>query len=446
MSNSVQHTLLIFICCLSSWAQAENTQTATKTVWTLEDFVNDSMERSDSVLEGDLTYQKYQGAYSEKKAVFLPTMNATASAVKSGGPPLTVYNGTSTSLVSSDQSYTNTKVNLSANLFNGLQDAANLKAAGHDREQYRFSLADARYTQVENAIEAFFALLQYESDERNYLKEIETNEKSLKEIENRVRIGSGRVTEVISMQSTIATNRLDLADTQSSLLQQRVKAARLLKIDDTQLKLSYGEARCQPEKVNSLIAKMDPEKRADLKATKEASASLEESLKSNKGKLLPTVDMSSSYTITDNETPSQQGSYNVSLTLTIPFPYSFEKNAQIDQAAKSYALAQAQQEEKRQNLERDRAEIVRQLQADLDQLQRLKEARGYSEKNVEAMKQDHRSGISTYSDVLTAVTSHQEILRKFDRAVLELDLDCYKALIWSTDENQLLQSIKGDKI
>ena len=425
--------------------QARAQDPATK-AWTLDEFVKKSVESSQTVEVKKLTYEQNDAAVDEKSSAFLPTVNATASSYKSGnenGIADTGQNITSSSL---NQAYTQTKVNFSANLFNGLQDSSNLKAAKHQRTGAQLNWADARYTQVANSIEAYFAVLQYESDLKNQQKEIEINEQSLKETQRKLRYGGARKTEVISLQSTIATNKINMVATQSSLNQGRLTALRLINLGDEPLQLKYEPGRCGAENIQSIIARMDPKKRADYKALGATTDAADATLSATKGKNFPTIDFTTSYVLSDSQAISQQGSYNMALTLTIPFPFGFESRAQVAQAAKSLAIAKMNQEKSLLDLQQSRDGLIRQLLDDLANIKSLAEAKILNEQNVKAMKEDHRSGISTYSDVLSASTTYQQTIRQYDKAVLQLDLDCYRALVWSADENQLLESFKGESI
>lgn len=417
--------ILVLGGLLAPPAQAQNAGQ----VLTLDQFVKLSVGASQTVEVNKLTGEKSEDIVDEKKSAFLPTLNATAEVLET-----------------KDTSITQTAVNLNANLFKGFQDTATLKAAQKNRDQAKLNWSDSRYQEVDTALQTFFSLLQLESDVRNQQKEIEINEQNLKEAQRKLQYGGARKSEVISLQSNLANYRLSLIETQTSVNQTRVKAFRALGIESDNFQLQYANARCKIENINSIIAKMDPVSRADYKAQSAGVEASEQSLKAAKGKNLPSLDFTSSYILSDSQSNSQKDEYNVGLTLTIPFPFGLEKKSQVSQAAKDFAIAKVNQEKTLLDLKQAKLQLAKQLNDDVASIQALAEAKKLNEENMKAMKADHSSGLSTYSDVLDASSTYQQTLRKYDKALLQLDLDCYRALVWSADESQVLNSLKEESI
>ena len=403
----------------------------------LADFVTRSIEKSDTVTSQNFTYKKSEAAVREKRAAYLPTLNASVGATQS---PVTGSSTTASGLFSSNANYLTSQVNINANLFRGFQDSKAIEQAVFQKDQNNYLLKNIRYTQVSDAVAAFFAVIEDESDVANYKLELETNRAILKDTQARAKSGIVRQTEVINLQTTIANSEIDLATAEATLATDRIKAARLLGDQNQQVQLAYGSPTCSASSVVDIASKASAIDLPDFQATRANTEAQKRALDASKGQNLPQLDFSSSYILTDSRSISSAGNYTLGLTLTIPFPFAQTAAAQIEENSVAYSLAQFQETTKKRDLEQTRSTLVQQVQADVAQFEKLKTAVKISERNVVALKQDHKSGLSTYSDVLSGSSTYQATLRRKDRAALQLDLDCYKAIVWSAGEFQTLNS------
>lgn len=409
--------------------------TTAPTVWTLPSFVRQSVDGSDSLQQQRITVEKNGAIERERTAQFLPALSATAEGVTAGGGQNAIINNTIVP-TATEQSSWNSKLNLTQNLFNGLQDLKRLRAARASTSQSRATLVETRRAQIESSLRTFFALLADQSDLENEKKEIEFNEKSLGDTRSKIRSGAARPTEAITLESTIASNKIDFATTSADLAQQRETARRLLGADGD-VSVDYQPGHFRPAEITKLFRKLDLEARADLRAQKANTEAALQTAGAAKSVMAPKLDLGGSYVMTDSQVNSQKGQYNVAVTLTVPLPFGMEKRAQVEEAAKDYALAEKQEAQKRRDLELDRQQLVRTIEANVEQINRLNEAKELGRKNVQALKKDRAVGLSTYSEVLAASSSYQQIVRKADRALLDFELNCFRALIWSAGEDEL---------
>lgn len=399
----------------------------------LEDFVNKTIEVSRNVQSQKVTLDKSQDIVAEKQAAFLPTLSATVGTYK---------NGTSlSSTVASD--YSQSKLNLSLNLFNGMQDKASLSAAKNAMSENTLLLADVKYRSVVAAMESFFTLLQLQSDAINQQKEIDYNLVSLKEAERKLSFGGARKTDVITLQSAIASNKILLSETLKSLNQEKIKAARLIAKEMTEFSINHVAGKCNLEMTTNALDLFSSKNRSDYRAKIADSESQLQLIETVKAKGRPTIDFTTGYVVADTLPTNQKNSYDMSLVMTIPFSMGPEKKSLIEQASKNYQISKIAADQTLNNLEQEREQLLAQLKDDKNLIQLLAESKILSIKNVEALEQDHRSGLAAYSSVLDAASSYQQVLRKYDRAVLQLDLDCYKAIVWSANDGEWLQRIKA---
>lgn len=406
--------------------------------WTLSQYLQKSLETSESVTDQTLATQKARAALDEQQAAFYPTISASAQSSKTD----TIGNPPHAQVVNSNIR-TQTAITLSQNLFNGFRDNDSYNSAAAVAAQNEFLLQNVKRTQIQNAIDEFFTIMQYQSDIENLRKEIAFNEQSLKTTQRKIRAGNARQTQAINLQSTLAANHLELTNTEALLIVERNKVARQLKIDTTTLSFHHVP-KFDPTKADACLNHLDVNGREDLLAQRANTQALAAQLGVAQAVQLPKLDLNASFIPTDSQTsPTLKDQYTVTLALSVPLPFGAQKRAQIAQSRLALEMAQKAETEKILDLDLQKAQLIDGLNADVSQLQMLEESTKFSNQNVEAIRSDHKVGLASYNDVLVAFSNYQQVIRQYDRAKLSFERDCYRALAWSQDPEQLIPNIKG---
>ncbi|OYZ24372.1 MAG: hypothetical protein B7Y39_01570 [Bdellovibrio sp. 28-41-41] len=426
-TSSLATLLIVTTLVVSTYAQT----------FTLKSFLVKTLEKSRVIEVENANLKKLDDTVDGQRSGFLPDVNATVQYTTVGNQQsqTPIYNQTING--------TSTKINLSQNLFNGLKDLNNLEAANHSRDAQVYKLQETRKSETESALSLFFKLLQYQKDIENQKQEILLYEKNLTDLKTRVQSGSARQNEVINLEATIANSRIDLATSENSLKLAQAQAAAVLRDEDSNaVSVSLKKFSFSFEQTKSLVAKMDTNTRAELKSLSATVQSKENNIRVQKGSYSPSLDLSGSYLVNSSDTNTNQNTYTAGVVLTIPFPVSVKKSSELSKARAEKAIAEIELEKKKDDLQKERAQLIQNLQNNVKQIELLKNAKALNKSNVDSLGRDHRSGLASYSDVLNASITYQKTLQKYDRAVLDFELNCYHALLWSSDVESIISGIE----
>lgn len=426
-TSSITTLLIVTTLAVSTYAQT----------YTLKSFLVKTLEKSRIIEVENATLKKLDNTVDGQRSGFLPDVNATVQYTSVGNQQ------SQTPIYNQAISGTSTKINLSQNLFNGMKDLNNLEAAKQSREAQIYKLQEARKSETESALSLFFKLLQYQKDIENQKQEILLYEKNLTDLKTRVQSGSARQNEVINLEATIANSRIDLAASENSLKLAQAEAAAVLRDEDSNaVSVSLKKFSFSYEQTKSLVDKMDPNSRAELKSISANVQSKEDNIRVQKGSYSPSLDLSGSYLVNSSDTNTIQNTYTAGVVLTIPFPVSVKKSSELSKARAEKAIAEIELEKKKDDLKKERAQLIQNLQNNVKQIELLKNAKALNKSNVDSLGRDHRSGLASYSDVLNASITYQKTLQKYDRAVLDFELNCYHALLWSSDAESIVSGIE----
>ena len=161
-------------------------------------------------VQKELTIQADETMTQAKGALF-PTVTGSYTFLNQPSP------GTSTGSSIYPSSQNTMKVTADQPLFRGLRDFAALRQRKYlVGAQFNSYLAAARQLFYDLST-AYYNVLAYEADKRNYQLEIEVNLKRLKELEGFFKIGRSQLTDVLTFKSNIASLEAQLAATQGQV-------------------------------------------------------------------------------------------------------------------------------------------------------------------------------------------------------------------------------------
>jgi outer membrane protein TolC len=397
---------------------------------TLEEFVAKYLENSYSVDLKKLTNEAGAEKLKQAKSVYYPEADAIISTSKTDKLSGTVSTSTDTNLV------TKSYLKITENLFNGLKDRETIEYNKKLLSKYNFDLKTTELSEVLSAVEIYFNYFKAQRDLENIKKEIDFNNKSLVEMRKKMMAGNASRTQVISLQSTIATNEVDLAEAIATLKTIVISATKYVGINLEDKKVDYPVFKYKIEDVANIQSLLKTEDRPEILAQKENSSALLHEAQAIKAVRLPTLDLSGSYYLSDNSKySSTKDYYSVGLTLTIPFPFGDSKSSQINQALIDYNSSLVTEKQKLQDLDKEKDVLIATIVSTSNQMIALKNAVSISEENVRLLKKDYQMGLSSYSDYLTATTSYQQMVRKFDKMAIDFEYLCHKAMLWNGKNN-----------
>jgi len=383
---------------------------------TLDDYFNAALSRSEVVASQAESIRQAEEHYKQATSALLPTVNGVAS--YTWQEPLSVATpSTSTTLLSYQPLV---KLTATQPLFRGFREFAALRQTQALLNAQNDDYLNARVQLFKDVVQSFYNVLSIEQDLRNYDAEIKQDLDRETELNARVRIGRSRVSEVLTVQSTISALRA-----QVELLQGQLKVAR-----ETFAFLSGLDAATPLRDTEVLPEKLDPlddylarlALRPDVKAGQKRFAAAQENVNVAKGADLPSVDLNGNYYL-DRPGVLKDVNWDVQIALTVPI-YA----GGILQSKTREALSQRTQAELTESqISRQAGQEIRSLYEsvvyDRSQLEALEKANDAARANYEAQQRDYRLGLVTNLDVLQALTASQESQRALDRARYAAKLD-----------------------
>lgn len=398
---------------------------------TLDDYFNAALSRSEVVASQAESIRQAEEHYKQATSALLPTVNGVAS--YTWQEPLSIATpSTSTTLLSYQPL---AKLTATQPLFRGFREFAALRQTQALLNAQNDDYLNARVQLFKDVVQSFYNVLSIEQDLRNYDAEIKQDLDRETELNARVRIGRSRVSEVLTVQSTISALRAQVESLQGQLKVARETFAFLSGLDATTPLNDTEALPNQLEPVDTYLARLAL--RPDVKASQKRLAAARENVSVAKGANLPSVDLNGNYYL-DRPGVLKDVNWDVQIALTVPI-YA----GGLLQSKTREALSQSTQAElTASQVSRQAGQEIRSLYEsvvfDRSQLTALEKANEAAQANYEAQRRDYRLGLVTNLDVLQALTASQESQRTLDRARYATKLDYLRLQVSAVRRTGLL--------
>jgi len=386
---------------------------------TLEECFQAALKRSEKVgVQDELLVQTKEGKTQAIGGLF-PTISGTATYLHQPSPA---------ELSATSPADQNT-VKLSADqpLFRGLREFATIRQKDAQVGMQKFALQDAARQLFYDTTTAYYNVLALESDKNNYLNEIDVNNKRLKELQNFLRIGRSRLSEVLTQKANISSLEAQLMNTRGQLENAKEILAFLTGLDRDLILQDTGDMSDDSKPLPYYLAKI--EDRPDIKTAAESVHIYDEGISIAFGQHLPSIDLIGDYYPVKPGTQAQQNvNWDVQLVLSMPIFEGGVIQSQVRQATSVERQYELQLSQVRRSAEQEVRQFYDNFAADKTQVQKLDETVDLSKRNYEAELQDYRNGLVTNLDVLQAITTwqdaerasaHQKFVMKLDHTKLE---------------------------
>ncbi|PWU14262.1 MAG: hypothetical protein C5B49_13435 [Bdellovibrio sp.] len=389
-----------------------------------------AVHRSETIdIQKELVEQSTEVRDQAQGALF-PTISASGSWMHLNTP----NNGNGNPLFLSDQ--TTTKVTLDQPLFRGMKEYAALHQTKALLESQKMSLKNSLKQLFYDTATAYYNVLALESDEKNYLLEIEINRKRLRELEHFLRIGRSRETDLLTFKANIASLEAQVAATRGQLDAARAILAFLTGWNPT-TELTDEEKSSPPVTLEKALHTIDD--RADVKAAEKTAEAYHENIRIARSGHFPTLDFVADYFI-DRPGFDRFQVWDAGIQLNIPIFAGGIVQSQVRQAtsvAKQYELNLSAV---RRTAEQEIRTFHAAVAADEKQLDRLAEAVALSKQNYEVEERDYRNGLVTNLEVLQAINTYQDGQRQLARLKITSQTDALKLQAATGGRNEIQQA------
>jgi outer membrane protein len=405
-----------------------------------------AVHRSEVVeIQGEILVQAHE-ADSQAWGAVLPTLNTSFTFLQQETPRsltgATIFPATqNTGKLTFDQP-----------LFRGLRDFAALR-----QRKFLVSAQEGAYLNAAKQLfydvsTAYYHVIVYQADERNYKIQIELNRKRLVELESFFKIGRSQLTDVLTFKANINSLEAQLEMIRGQLEAAREVLAYLTGWDRStplrdQERLFSGPNESGPESeregssvppsagdVQKYLGKID--QRPDVRLALDQVKANDEGIPIAFGAHLPSLDLIGNYYFFR---PGAISDVHWDLQLAVSFPI-FQGGvvqSQVRQAssvARQYSLALSQS---RRLAEQEIRTFYDAVEADRKQVVKLVELVEVSKKNYETELEYYRRGLVTNLDVFQAMTTYQDAVRQMDHLRVQYYSDGVKLLASSGQRPEL---------
>ena len=403
---------------LLSWLPVFAVDAATPAL-TLDDYFAAALKRSEVVATQTELIRQAEERAKQASSALLPTVNGVASYTWQESLPA----GTAVTSNTLLDRQPLAKLTATQPLFRGFREFAALRQTrallGAQDDDYQ----QARVQLFKDVAQNFYSVLSSEQDIANLDEEIRQNQVRERDLQERVRIGRSRSSELLNVQSTISTLRAQREQLQGQLSITRESLAFLSGLDST---TALRDSEVVPQTLEPLIDYLARlERRPDVQAGKKRLAAGQENVAVARGAHLPSLDLNGNYYL-DRPGNLKDVTWDVQLALSVPIfaggsLQSKEREAQSQRTQAELSLEQL----RRQALQEIRS-LHQGVLSDQSQLQALEKATDIARKNYAAQTRDYRLGLVTNLDVNQALTAYLENQRAADRVRFTMKLDYLK--------------------
>ncbi len=323
----------------------------------------------------------------------------------------------------SPSSQTNLKFTATQPLFRGFRDFAALRQKKFLEGAQVYAILNLARQLFYDVSTAYYNVLGYIEDEKNYNQQIEVNKKRLKELEGFYKIGRSQLTDVLTFKANIASLEGQLEVTRGQLEVAKEILAFVTGWDRNISLLDQEPEVKNSESVEVYLSKL--EDRADIQnAVLNAQAS-HEGVAIAWGQHLPSVDLIGDYY------PARSGAlqdvnWDVQLALTLPIFQGGVVQSQVRQARSVSSQSSLILSQARRTAEQEIRIFYDNLVADRRQLFKLSELVKVSKENADTEVKYYRNGLVTNLEVLQAITTYQDAQRLLDHQKYKVKMDATK--------------------
>lgn len=417
MKRNLAVTLVLAVGFLASAVATVRPAVAAEAL-TLDEYFAAALERSEVVATQVELIRQAEERHTQANSALRPTVNGVASYTRQDPIPA---GDLSTSTSPNRQSLA--KLTATQPLFRGFRDFAALRQTqallGAQNQDY----LGARTQLFKDVTQNFFTVLSIEQDLKNLDEEINQNLDREKELNSRVRIGRSRISEVLSVQSTISTLRAQVEQLQGQLSAAREAFAFLSGLAPTTLLRDTESLPANLEPLDEYLARL--ELRPDVKASQQRLSAAQENTTVARGAHLPSLDLNANRYL-ERTGNLKDSNWDVGIALTVPIYAGGLLQSKVSEAVSQRTQAELSASQVRRQAEQEIRSAYQSVVFDRSQLDALEKATESARKNYEAQRRDYRLGLVTNLDVLQALTAFQENQRAQDRARYTTKLDYLK--------------------
>jgi outer membrane protein len=376
-----------------------------------------AVKKNETVADQSELIEQAGEKQSQALAAILPTLSATGSYLVQETP----QDAAASSIFPSTQP--SIKLTLTQPIFRGLREWSGLRQTNRLKEAQDFQKkAVVRDLSIDVA-SGYFDILSIEQDKKNLKTQLALFEKRIHELNERIKIGRSRLTEVLTVKANLNTIKSQLKQLKGQLIAARESFTFLTGID-SHTTLDEVDLELAPiAPLQTYLKKM--EDRPDLKSADLAYKAAQDATSIARGAHFPSIDLNGNYYFI-RFGGQQNVHWDVQAVLTVPLfngggIQSKVRETYSQEQQKYLALKRVQRK-----AEQDVKVFYETLIANKALVEELETSRELFEQNYQNQEKEYRLGLVSNLDVMQSMQSFQEAQRSYDKARFLVKLDQIK--------------------
>ncbi len=314
-------------------------------------------------------------------------------------------------------------------LFHGLRDFAAFKAAKYSSEAAKNAFETERRLVFQLVAQAFFTTLFFESQQRILENALKNSSDRLREMRARQAQGIARKTEVLLIETQVASDEAQLNRGRQALELSRTQMAFLL---GKPLTVPLSDDLVEPPIPTDPLPLLQRalEGRSDLRERRAAVVSAEYQIDVVTGEHLPTLDLNANYYLYRERYSDfqQEIDWDALFTLTFNVFQGGDIRARTVQAESQLRVALLNRDELVRQIEADVRSALTTWTLDRDLIVTLETRERTSRENFSQVQTEYRQGIQGVSNLEVLVSQNQYLSAQLEleRARLQSKLDWFQ--------------------
>jgi outer membrane protein len=374
--------------------------------------------RSDTLQISAETVLAQQAKLEQAIAQLYPTVNFVSSHTfyhyKNGS-----YAGNNGSVSNQKDYNTATSLSVSQTIFDGFSNYNTVGAARAGVAADKYNLQRSYQILYQSVSEAFYQILSYQGDLIILSDSIRALEARAKDLEERVRIGRSRPSELLQAQSDLASTRVTIEESKGALAATRETMAYYLGRPANQIKLKETQSLPSEQLLEKYLSVTGT--RPDILALVESQRQARRNLSAQKGALWPQVTAGGEYNLASDPTSNEQ--WYIGFQIQLPL---FDGGLILSRIREQKSLVRQSElnlDDLRRTADQDVRTAYANFNASVAQVVRLQEQVALAALSYNAEAEDYRLGIVSNLDVLVALNNLQSARRSLNSADLTARLN-----------------------
>lgn len=379
---------------------------------TLREAFRAALNRSEDLASQAELVNQAEESYRQAIGSIFPTINFVGTYSKQQENPRP------TNISPTDQQ--TYRVTASQPLFQGFREYAALRQTSILQKGAEFGRQQAKTQLFQDTAVAFYQVMMSEADHKNLLTQIEVNQKRLKELQGFRKLGRSRQSEVLTLQSNIATLEARLESAKILVRTNRALFSFLTGLEEPYTLVDHEKI---PETLKGKGEYLTGvEKRFDLAQARENVRASEEDIKIARGAHYPTLTANGNYYLKRPGFLSDV-KWDVSLNLVFPIFQGGVIQSQVRTAASTLKQSELTAERTRRLAIQTVTSLYEQAKGDLELIEKQSRATELSQRNYETELKEYRLGLVNNVEVLQILTASQENRRALDQSRYQYKID-----------------------